>query len=159
MSRLTSSLFIAFLALLAGCGLSERERAVSHVNERIRFVETAGQHVADVIGELPDRDLVFADFGNLRDALSEYLVGMDELNAAMRELGAQVTELEEHIAETFRPSAEAAASSCQLAIDALGAEESSQEEFQRAITRIGQCLERYATAVSNVKAAHDRATL
>ncbi len=159
MPRLYLTVFVAFIALLTACGLSERERAVSRVNEHIREVETAGQHVADVIAELPDSELAREDFTPLRSALSAYLLGMDNLNAAMRDLGEQVDELSEHISTSFRPSSEAAAASCQHAMDALEAEEASQEDFQRAITRIGQCLERYATAVSNVKAAHDRATL
>lgn len=159
MPRLYFSFFIAFLAFLAGCGLSERERAVSHVNAQIRQVEAASQRVADVIAELPARELASGDFASLRTALGDYLAGMDGLNGAMRELGEHVEELEGHISGTFRPSAEAAAASCQNALDALADEGATQEDFQRAITRVGQCLERYATAVSNVKAAHDRATL
>lgn len=159
MPRLYFSFFIAFLAFLAGCGLSERERAVSRVNSHIREVEAAGQRVADVIGELPDRELAAGDFEPLRSVLGEYMTGMDGLNEAMRELAEHVEELSEHVETTFRPSAEAAASSCQHALDAFAADGSTQEDYQRAITRIGQCLERYATAVSNVKAAHDRASL
>lgn len=162
MPRLYLSLFIAFVAFLAsGCSLSfnEGERAVSRLNEHIRIVDAASQRVADVIAELPEGDLAAEDFEPLRAALDEYLLGMDGLNAAMRELGDQVEDLSEHIANSFRPSSEAAASSCQQALDALSTEESSEEDIQRAITRIAQCLERYATAVSNVKAAHDRAIL
>jgi hypothetical protein len=158
MPRLYFSFFIAFLALLAGCGLSERERAVSRVNAHIRAVEAAGQRVADAIGELPDRDLATGDFEALRGALRAYLDDMDGLNGSMRELGEHLPELDEHVQTTFRPAAEAAASSCQLALDAFDDEPATQEDYQRAITRVGQCLERYATAVSNVKAAHDRST-
>lgn len=159
MPRLYYSFFIAFLAFLAGCGLTERERAVSRVNAQIRAVEASSQDVADVIAALPDRELNVADFAELRQALQDYLDGMDGLNQAMRELGEQVGELQEHVTGTFRPSAEAAAASCQNALDAFADPAATQEDFQRAITRVGQCLERYATAVSNVKAAHDRATL
>lgn len=159
MPRFHFSILIAFLALLTACGLSDRERAVARVNENIRTVEASGQAVAEVIAQLPDRELAGDDFGPLRQSLGVYLQGMDELNAAMRSLGEHVEELREHVESIFRPSAEAAASSCQAAIDALDAEGATQEDYQRAITRIGQCLERYATAVSNVKAAHDRANL
>ncbi|MFT6400416.1 MAG: putative membrane protein YccC [Bradymonadia bacterium] len=159
MPRLYLSLIIAFVAFLAGCGLSDRERAVAHVNENIRTVEASGQAVAEVIAQLPERELTREDFDDLRGSLGVYLIGMDALNAAMRSLGEHVQELREHVEDTFRPSAEAAAGSCQAAIDAIDSEEASQEDYQRAITRIGQCLERYATAVSNVKAAHDRANL
>lgn len=159
MPRLYYSFFIAFLAFLAGCGLSERERAVSRVNTQIRLVEEASQRVADVISELPDRELSANDFEALRTALGDYMSGMDGLNGAMRDLGENLEELAEHVENNFRPSAEAAASSCQNALDAFADEAATQEDFQRAITRVGQCLERYATAVSNVKAAHDRASL
>lgn len=159
MPRLYFSILLAFLAFLTACGLSDRERAVAQVNENIRAVEAFGQAVAEVIAQLPERELTSEDFDPLREALSVYLGGMDELNAAMRALGEHVEELREHVESTFRPSAEAAAGSCQAAIDAFEADGATQEEYQRAITRIGQCLERYATAVSNVKAAHDRTNL
>jgi uncharacterized protein YukE len=159
MPRLNFSILVAFVALLTACGLSDRERAVADVNENIRAVEASGQRVAEVIAQLPDRELSKGDFEELRESLTEYLAGMDQLNAAMRSLGEQLEELRDHVEVRFRPSGEAAAHSCQAAIDAFQAEDATQEDYQRAITRIGQCLERYATAVSNVKAAHDRANL
>lgn len=159
MPRLYFSILIAFVALLTACGLSDRERAVADVNENIREVEASGQAVAEVIAQLPDRELESDDFDELRSSLTTYMAGMDLLNAAMRSLGEHVEELRDHVETTFRPSAEAAAGSCQAAIDTFDAEGASQEDYQRAVTRIGQCLERYATAVSNVKAAHDRANL
>lgn len=159
MPRLYLTVFVAFVALLSACGLTERERAVSRVNEQTQRVAQAGQVVAEVIAELPESDLQFQHFESLREALVTYLDGMDSLNAAMRAFGEQVEDIQEHIETTFRPSSEAAASSCQAALDALTDEEATHEDYQRAITRIGQCLERYATAVNNVKAAHDRTAL
>ena len=159
MPRLNFSILLAFVALLSACGLSDRERAVAEVNENIREVEAFGQAVAEVIAQLPDRELAKADFDDLRDSLTSYMAGMDLLNAAMRSLGENVEELHDHVETTFRPSAEAAAGSCQAAVDAFDADAATQEDYQRAITRIGQCLDRYATAVTNVKAAHDRANL
>lgn len=158
MPRLLLSLILVLTALTAACGLSERDRAVSTANEAIRAVDAISHVIAELIAELPaDRDLEVDDFTELRAGVGQYLDAMDSLNAAMRVLGEQYESLSGHVEEVFRPSAEAAASSCQQAHDALADAEADQEDYQRAITRIGQCLERYAAAVSNVKAAHDRA--
>jgi hypothetical protein len=156
MPRLFYSIVVLLVASLVGCGLSDRERAVAAANDAIRAVEAASHVVADVIGALPDGDLDHADFGPLRDAISRYMETTEALNAAMRSLGEHIPELQDHVENIFRPSAEAAAASCQQALDALSTAESVAEDHQRAITRLGQCIERYATAVSNVKAAHDR---
>lgn len=158
MPRILLSLFLVLTALTAACGLSERDRTVSTVNEGIRAVDAISHVIAELIAELPaDRDLTVDDFTELRTGLSQYMDAMDELNAAMRQLGAHFEPLAAHVEDVFRPSAEAAASSCQQAHDALSDADAGQEDYQRAITRVGQCLERYAAAVSNVKAAHDRA--
>jgi hypothetical protein len=158
MPRILLSLFIAFTALLSACGLSERDRAVSAVNEEIRSVDTTSRLIAALNADLPlDEDLTPERVTPLREALGEYMASMDRLNAAMRAMAPFFDGLDAHVEEQFRPSAEAAANSCQQAYDALFDPEASQEDYQRAITRIGQCLERYAAAVSNVKAAHDRA--
>ncbi|MCB9532862.1 MAG: hypothetical protein H6698_00865 [Myxococcales bacterium] len=157
MPRIYLSLFIAFVALLLGsCGLSERERAVARVNEHIRAVEASSQAVVDAIGALPVGDIATEDFGGVRSALQSYMGEMETLNAAIRALAEYYQELDEHLNSAFRPSAEAAAVSCQHALDTFSAAEATQEDFRGAITRVGQCLERYATAVTNVKAAHDR---
>lgn len=157
MPRLCLSIIIAFLALFVGsCGLTERERAVARVNHHIRAVEASSQVVVDAIGALPTGELNAVDFAGVREALSGYLGEMDSLNAAIRELGAHYDALQEHIGQAFRPSAEAAALSCQNALDTLAAESAAQEDYRSAVTRIGQCLERYATAVTNVTAAHER---
>lgn len=158
MPRIVLSLFLVLTTLVAACGLSERDRAVAAVNEGIRRVDAISHVIADLIAELPaEGDLTVAQFTELRTGLDEYMTSMDELNAAMRTLGERFEPLRGHVEEAFRPSAEAAASSCQQARDALADEDASQEDYQRAITRVGQCLERYAAAVANVKAAHDRA--
>lgn len=158
MPRLFLTAFVAFVALLVGCGLSERDRAVSTVNRGIVEVDTAGQAVAARIADLPAEGALTADaLEPLRGDLRVYLDALDRLNAAIRQLGDLVEPLRPHVEEVFRPSAEAAAASCQQALDALGEADAPEEDYLRAITRIGQCLERYATAVTNVKTAHDRA--
>lgn len=121
-------------------------------------MDEASRLIAALNADLPvDEDLTTDRVAPLRDALGQYMASMDRLNAAMRRMSPFFDGLEAHVEEQFRPSAAAAANSCQQAYDALSDPDASQEDYQRAITRIGQCLERYAAAVSNVKAAHDRA--
>ncbi|MFT4703536.1 MAG: phage shock protein A [Bradymonadia bacterium] len=158
MPRVVFSLTVALFSLLAACGLSERERAVSQVNEGILAADTTGRVVADLIAQIPAEEAVGADdIASLRDALSQYMGAMEVLNAAMRTLGTRVEPLREHLETAFRPAAEAAASSCQQALDTLSSPAPSPDEYQRALTRIGQCIDRYAAAISNVTAAHERA--
>lgn len=156
MPRLFLSLFIVFVACLAGCGLNEREQAVAAANDAIHHVEEAGLVVAEAIDELPDRALETDDFGVVRSSLRTYVERMELLNAALRELGGRFAPLDPYLTGTFRPAAEAAATSCQEALDTLDDEASDQEAFARALTRIGLCLERYSTAVTNVAAEYGR---
>jgi len=158
MPRLLYSLFIvAFAALVGvGCGLSERERAVSETNDAIEAVEAAGEDVATRINQLPDGEVDPSALEPLVGALQTYMERMDALNAAIRGLGTYYESLAPFLDATFRPAAETAASACQEALDALGDDESGQEEVRRALTRIGLCLERYATAVTRVSAEYGR---
>jgi len=157
MPRLPFSILIAFLAFLLGaCGLTERERAVARVNEGIRAVETQSRQVVDAIAALPAGEVAADDFRGVRDALHGYMAQMEDLNASIRTLEDHFTTLQPAIREQFRPSAEAAAVSCQHALDALASPSSSQDDYRTAVTRIGQCIERYATAVTNLSAAYDR---
>lgn len=158
MPRLLFNLFIvAFAALVGmGCGLTERERAVSATNDAIEAVEAAGEDVAERINQLPDGEVDAAALEPLVGALQTYMERMDALNAAIRELGTYYESLAPFLDATFRPAAETAASACQEALDALGDDASEQESVRRALTRIGLCLDRYATAVTRVSAEYGR---
>lgn len=156
MSRLLFALFAAFLMCLSACGFSLGERAVAEANRAIEAVREASDVVAARIHELPDRELQTSDFGELRTALGGYMGSVETLNAALRELGSHYASLQPYLQQTFRPASEAALSVCQSASDALAAEASSPEDFRRALTRIGLCLDRYATAVTNVSAEYER---
>jgi hypothetical protein len=81
---------------------------------------------------------------------------MDALNASIRGLGDHYESLAPFLDATFRPAAETAASACQEALDAIVDDEAGQEDIRRALTRIGLCMERYATAVTRVSAEYGR---
>jgi hypothetical protein len=156
MPRHIFSLFLVFVVWLSGCGLSQRDRAVSDANEAIRSVEEASQSVADAINELPQEGLERSSFAPLATHLRTYMERASQLNAALRTLGGFLPNLQTHLDGTFRPASEAALQACQEALDAFDAEAAAQEDFRRAITRVGLCLQRYATAVTNVSAEYGR---
>ncbi|TVR01769.1 MAG: hypothetical protein EA398_09125 [Deltaproteobacteria bacterium] len=153
-------LFLTFLILLTGlasaCGLNESERAVADTNEAIRAVEQAGRTVADAIHALPESGLNHDSFGALRAAIGQYMGRMETLNDAVRDLRPHFERLVPHIDETFRPAAEAAASACQEATGILENPAADADAYRRAITRIGLCMDRYATAVTNVSNEYRR---
>lgn len=143
---------------LGACGFSVSERAVAAANAAIEAVRDASDEVASQIHQLPDQTLTTSDFAGVRGALNAYIERVEALNAALRELGTHFNALEPHLNESFRPAAEAALTVCQTAHDALAADTSTEEDFRRALTRVGLCLERYATAVTNVSAEYERVT-
>jgi hypothetical protein len=149
MPRLLYSLFFVVFAWIAGCGLSDRERAVATANEAIRSVEEAGESVADKINGLPEQPLEPGHFGELTTSLSSYMSRVDTLKAAMRTLVDFVPALQGYHTDTFLPAVSAAESACQDALDAMSSAASDQSAYQRALTRVGLCLERVATAVTN----------
>ncbi len=156
MPRLLLSFFIAFLTCLAGCGLSEQERAVVDANQAIGRVDEAQSSVATVINALPDRPLERSDFSELRSALGDYISSIEQLNAALRRVGGHDETVQEHLNTSFTSAAEGALQSCQGALDALDSSEESQEEYRRALTDIGSCLTRYASAVTDAAEAYRR---
>lgn len=156
MPRLFYSVFLVFAACLAGCGLGERERAVTETNEAIQVVQQAIVEVAELINELPDRSLERADLEPLRESLVRYQGHAEALNASVRTLGTHFDALQTYLRDTFRPAAEDAATRCQQALDVLNNEASTDDDYTRALTSIGLCLDRYATAVSNVSAEYSR---
>jgi hypothetical protein len=158
MPRLLLTIFAAFLMCLGACGLNVSERAVANANAAIEAVREASDDVAGQIHLLPDRTLNAADFVGVRSALTAYIERVEALNAALREMGTHFSALEPHLNETFRPAAEASLTVCQTAHDALANESSTEEDFRRALTRVGLCLDRYATAVTNVSAEYERVT-
>lgn len=149
MPRLLYSIFFVVFAWIAGCGLSDRERAVATANEAIRSVEEAGEMVADKINSLPEQPLEPQHFGELTSSLSDYMERVDSLKAAMRSLIEFVPALQPYHSDTFLPAVSAAESACQDALDAMSSAASDQTAYQRALTRVGLCLERVATAVTN----------
>ena len=157
MPRLLLSLFFVFAAWLAGCGLSPRDRAVSDANDSIRGVEEADQAVADAINGLPEANLEPASFSPLSASLRTYMERAGRLNASLRTLSGFLPSLQQHVDAVFRPASETALQACQEAIDAFDSEASTQDDYRRAITRVGLCLQRYATAVTNVSAEYSRA--
>lgn len=156
MPRLVFGLIFVLSSLLSACGLSQKDRAVSDANEAIRAVEVAGQEIASRINELPAEDIEPAAFSALTDAIGVYVERAEMLNAALRGLGEFFPSLSEYVEQTFRPASESALQACQEAMDAFGDENATQEDFRRAVTRVGLCLQRYATAVSNVSAEYSR---
>lgn len=158
MPRFLWILCLTLFTALTGCGLSERERAVADSNEAIRQVEQVSQEVAQKIADLPDAPLTPENVGGLREAVGRYLGQMEKLNVALRALGPHYPALQGYLNESFRPSAEAAAANCQEAIDSLAAPSTSQEDYRKSITRIGLCIERYATAVTNLAAEYNKLT-
>ena len=149
-------MFISLIALLCGCGLNERERAISDANQAIIDVQEASERVANAIATLPEDELVLDNFGDLNGALADYLDTIDVLNAKLRSLGEMMPELEGYLDTTFRPSAEGAATACQEAIDTFQDEAAETVQWQQAITRIGSCVDSYALAVNAVRAEHLR---
>jgi hypothetical protein len=156
MPRLLFAIFAAFLAVLPACGLSLAERAVTQANAAIEGVREASEDVASAIHALPDRTLQRDDFATLRTAVDAYIGRVEALNAALRELGTHYTALQPHLDGAFRTASAGALESCQSALDALDGEASTEEDFRRALTRVGLCLDRYATAVTNVSAEYTR---
>jgi hypothetical protein len=156
MPRLILGLIFVVASLLSACGLTPKDQAVANANDAISAVEEAGQQVADAINQLPEEQVDAAAFSPLSQSLRTYIERAEQLNAALRGLGSFFPSLGTYIDETFRPAAESALQACQEALDSFSSEASSQEDYRRAVTRVGLCLQRFATAVSNVSAEYGR---
>jgi hypothetical protein len=156
MPRLIYSLFLVALAVLAGCGLSERERAVVHTNQAIEAVQESIHEIADLINSLAEEEITPAQLRPLHAALTTYMDRMDQVGEALRTLGTHIPELETYVVSTFRPASESAATACQSALRTLHDAEATEEDTTRALTQVGVCLDRYATAVTNVSAEYNR---
>lgn len=156
MPRLLLTLLILLSGLALGCGLNESERAVADTNEAIRGVEEASRAVADAIHSLPEGPLATDAFDGLRAAVERYMGRMETLNERVRSLRPHFPHLAAYIDETFRPAAEAAAAACQEALSTLADTDTDPEAVRRAITRVGLCMDRYATAVTNVSSEYRR---
>ena len=156
MPRLFLTVLILLTGLASACGLNESERSVAETNEAIRAVEEAGRAVADAIHGLPETGLHFDSFEEVRSSIERYMERMDTLNDAVRNLRPHFERLAPYIDDTFRPAAEAAAAACQEALGTLQNPAADAEGYRRAITRAGLCMDRYATAVTNVSNEYRR---
>jgi hypothetical protein len=156
MPRLLLSVVFFALAWVSACGLSPRERAVSEANQAIRSVEEAGQVVAEAINRLPETGIERDAFDELNAALRTYMERAEVLNASLRGMVEFFPSLRAHLDTTYRPAAETALQACQEALDTFRADVAHEEDYRRAITRIGLCLGRFATAVTNVSAEYSR---
>ena len=142
--------------LLVACGLSAREQSVSSANAAIRAVDESNKAVAESLASLPEGALTPDDFQGVRAAVIAHMEKMESTNAALRAVGAFFPELQKQIDETFRPEAEKAATACQEALDTSSTPTASQDDFLHAVTRVGFCVDRYATAVTSVSEEYTR---
>lgn len=143
------SLLIA--GLLSSCGLSsDRERAVAHANTAIEDVDRAGSRIADAIATLSQASQGERDIVPIRDAGEAYLSAVETLNGALRAMGATSAQLQQYIQSDFLPAAETAANDCQRALEQLRGDHVDDESLRGAITLLGRCIDRYATAVAGV---------
>lgn len=156
MPRLLYSLFFVALAVLAGCGLSDRERAVVQTNQAIEAVQSSIHEIADLINGLADDEITTERMQPLHGAIARYMERMDTVGEALRALGTHIPDLEPYLVSTFRPAAESAATACQSALTTLADAGATDEDYTRALTQVGLCLDRYATAVTNVSAEYNR---
>lgn len=156
MNRLLTTLLILLTGFAVGCGLSERERAVSDANRANDAVYEASRLVAQRVAELPDTDPDRQALRPLRHALQGYVEAVERYNEALRLVTLHLPALDAHYSSSFLPASENALSACEDALQAFDAETVETEAVQRAIARVGLCMDRYATAVTRMSNAYQR---
>mgnify|MGYP002619637743 CR=1 FL=1 len=157
MTRLLTTLLLLLTGLTAACGLSERERTVSEANQAIDAVFHASRDVAHRVGDIQDDAASPDAFRPLILAVERYLGRVEALNAALRAVSETIPELQGHLEGEFLPAAEQAIGACEDAMRTLNQERAATDDYQRAVARVGLCMERYAAAVTRMAQAYQRA--
>ncbi|MCA9563179.1 MAG: hypothetical protein KC561_06805, partial [Myxococcales bacterium] len=134
--------------------LSEREKHVADTNAQIAAVRRQSEVLAQAIYDLPDAPEASADFAPLFTAYQAYRQEVDRLNNLIHQLAAVAPDLTEHLRDSFDPAMEEANALCDDSIATFRDEESDPSDYQRALTSLCLCVERYASAVTAVSRAY-----
>jgi|SRR5690625_73172 len=149
--RWTAVLALLLAGVLSACGVSsDRDRAVASANAAIIDVDRAGSDIAEAIAALSADEEKGRDLNAVREAGDAYLVATEKLNGAIRKMGETNAQLQAYIQENFLGAAETAASDCQRALELLRDRQISDQDLRSAITLLGRCIDRYASAVEGV---------
>lgn len=148
--RLVAVMMIFLAAMMAACGLSEREKAVASTNSALEDVDSSHQAITEAIAALSSQSEGGRDCSALLAATEAYRENVATLDEAIRALGATSEQLNGYVTETYLPAREAAASDCQQAVDLLSSEQPSDDDIRQAITLVGRCVSNYADAFNAV---------
>lgn len=149
--RWTAVFALVFAGVLSACGItSDRDRAVATANTAIVDVDRAGSEIADAIAALSADSDQSRDLTQVREAGENYLAATETLNGAIREMGEANPRLLPYVQEHFLGAAENAVSDCQRALELLRNDAITDQELRGAITRLGRCIDRYASAIEGV---------
>lgn len=149
--RWTAVLALLLTGVLSACGVSsDRDRAVASANAAIIDVDRAGSDIAEAIAALSVEDGKKRDLADVREAGETYLAATESLNGAIRKMGETNGQLQSYVQDNFLSASERAVSDCQRALELLRDDAISDQDLRSAITLLGRCIDRYASAVDGV---------
>lgn len=148
--RLVAIMMIFLAAMMAACGLSERERTVAQTNSALEDVDRSHQAITEAIAALSAQPAGERECSELLNSAQEYREHVATLDGAIRELGSTSEQLDAFVNETYLVKREEAESDCQQAVDLLEGEQPTDDEIRQAITLLGRCVTDYAEAFNEV---------
>lgn len=149
--RWTAVLALLLTGVLSACGVSsDRDRTVAAANAAIIDVDRAGADIAEAIADLAVADGGRRDLADVRKAGETYLAATERLNGAIRKMGATNVQLQTYVQEGFLVASERAVSDCQRALELMRNDAIADQDLRSAITLLGRCIDRYASAVDGV---------